>query len=523
MGDLIYPRQLLTSKTLSGEVLRELKGKGFLSAPEINRKKLQMKKTLTKRINTRRIHGWTIFLLINLSPATLIANELAIPQSNVVELRAAVHIALMTDPWLVGNQHSQDAIEALSIAAGSLPDPKLSLGIANLPTDTFDVQQEAMTQSKIAVSQLFPRGNSRAIKRKQLEFMGAQYPYQRQDREAKIVTTVSQLWLDAYKAQESIVLIEKDRALFEQLADVAQATYSSAFGRTRQQDIVRADLELIQLEDRLTLLKQQQDIFQKRLSEWLNNFFADQYLKGDPNHHLEQPPGLTLVGKLPDIALLNPALMEKSTGMSQQLLAEHLIEHPSVKALDQKIQATSIGIDLAKQKYKPEWSINASYGYRDEDLFGRERADLFSLGVTFDLPLFTAHRQDKELQAATSQAESVKTEKWLLLRNMMASFESLRVQLERLDDRKKLYRSELLPQMHIQAEASLTAYTNDDGDFAEAVRARIAVLNAEIEALSIEVDRQKVIAQLNYLFVNQQHGVEMMLNESATVLEGKIK
>lgn len=481
-----------------------------------------MNNAMSRLINNTVVLRWAIVLLLNVSPPlAVIANGGDRSQPKGIELKTAVQIALLADPWLVGSRHSQDALEALSIAVGSLPDPKVSVGIANLPTDTFDVQQEAMTQSKISVSQLFPRGDSRAIKKKQLEVMSAQYPYQRQDREAKVVTTVSQLWLDAYKAQESIALIEKDRALFEQLADVAQATYSSAFGRTRQQDIVRADLELTQLEDRLTLLKQQQEMSQERLSEWLNDYFVDQYLKDKSSASRKDISGITLAGNLPDIALLKPELFKRAAGVSQQLLAEKFMEHPSIKALEQKIQATDIGIELAKQKYKPEWSINASYGYRDDDLLGRDRADLFSIGITFDLPIFTANRQDKELRAATSQTESVKTEKWLLLRKLIASYESLSVQLERLNDRQKLYQSALLPQMHIQAEASLTAYTNDDGDFAEAVRARIAVLNAEIEALSIEVDRQKVITQLNYLFVSQQQGAEKMLNERSVALNGK--
>jgi len=473
--------------------------------------------------SAKKVLKWIVAVSFSVSSSAAISNDLPKTEGKGVTLTIAVDIALTTDPWLAGNKYSQDAIEALSIAAGALPDPKVSVGIANLPTDTFDVQQEAMTQSKIEVSQLFPRGDSRAIKRKQLELFGSQYPHQRQDRKAKVVMTVSQLWLDAYKAQESIVLIENDRALFEQLADVAQATYSSALGRTRQQDIVRADLELTQLDDRLTVLKQQQDISQERLSEWLSDYFLGQYSKETSFDSGVSDSRIKLTGKLPDFKLFNPRLYDTSEKISQQRLADYLAEHPAVKELDQKIQATNSGIDLAKQKYKPEWSVKAGYGYRDDDPFGRDRADLFSVGITFDLPIFTANRQDKELRAAVSQAESVKTEKWLLLRNMMASFESVRAQLIRLNERKKLYETELLPQMYTQAEASLTAYTNDDGDFAEAVRARIAVLNAEIEALSINVDRQKVIAQLNYLFVNQQNSVEMMLNESSAVPKGKKK
>ena len=132
---------------------------------------------------------------------------------------------------------------------------------------------------------------------------------------------------------------------------------------------------------------------------------------------------------------------------------------------------------------------------------GRSRADLFSVGVTFDLPIFTENRQDKEVQSAISKTEAVKTEKLLLLRKLLGSYSSAKGRLQRLKDRQNLYKSKLLPQIQDQAEASLTAYTNDDGDFAEVVRSRIAVLNAEIDELTIDVEEQKLNLELNYLFI----------------------
>jgi len=204
---------------------------------------------------------------------------------------------------------------------------------------------------------------------------------------------------------------------------------------------------------------------------------------------------------LPDTGLVNPQLYTGTKETDPQILFDYFIDHPVVMALDQKIKASRSDIELAQQKYKPEWGVNASYGYRDNDPMGNDRADLFSVGVTFDLPLFTGNRQDKQVESAVSRTESVKTEKWLLLRKLIASFETSKAQLHRLDQRQQLFMQQLLPQIHAQAEASLTAYTNDDGDFAEVVRARIAELNANIDALNINVDRQKTIIQLNYFFI----------------------
>ena len=447
------------------------------------------------------IKKWRIaFITLSLTVSTSFVNAVDDAHSTL-SLEQAVKLAQVNDPWLTGNKHKQDSVESLSVAAETLPDPKMSLGLANIAADSFDFSQEGMTQFKIGVSQMFPRGDTLMLRKKQLALVGSQYPFQREDRKAKISVMVAKLWLDAYKAQESIALIEKDRSLFEQLADVAQASYSSAVGKTRQQDIVRAQLELTRLDDRLTMLKQKREMSQQQLSQWLSD-----YLGGD---YSAQASGLFLSGasfiltkQLPKIPMLNRTYFTSQTEIAPQRLYKLFSKHPAVKALDQKIKASKSGVDLAKQKYKPEWGVSAGYGIRNDAPSGMDRSDLFSIGVSFDIPLFTTNRQDKQVQSAISKASAVKTEKWLLIRKLIAQFETNRSQLVRLNERQKLYQERLLPQMHDQAEASLTAYTNDDGDFAEVVRSRIAELNASIDALSINVERQKSTIQLNYFFMN---------------------
>lgn len=404
---------------------------------------------------------------------------------NSLFIDQAVKIAQENDPWIDGNKHLQDATKSMSVAAGSLPDPQVSLSLTNLPTDSFSFSKEGMAQVRVGVSQMFPQGDSLNIKKKQLELQAGAFPYQREDRLAQVAVTVSNLWLDAYNAQKSIALIEQNRALFEQLAEVAMSSYSSAMGKTRQQDIIRAQLELTRLNDRVKTLQQTKDVFIERLSEWLNT----------------QSSGYTsfeVTDILPTQKVSHPELTNEKILVRDEELYTALMNHPMMKSLEQNIDANDAGVDLAKQKYKPEWGLNAAYGRRNADPFGNSRSDVLTVGVTFSVPLFTANRQDKEYSAAISKREAIKTEKWQLLRKLRAGFETSKAQLARLDERKDLFESKLLPQMAEQAEASLTAYTNDDGDFAEVVRARIAELNAQIDSLNINVERQKTITQLNY-------------------------
>ena len=429
---------------------------------------------------------------MKIGPGLLAALMLILPSlaaNAALNLRQAVVIAQQQDPWIEGNELRQQALMAQSIAAGSLPDPMITAGVANLPTDTFNFDQEAMTQFKVGVSQALPRGDSLELRRQRLGQLSQQHPLLRADRLALIESEVSGLWLDVWRTRETILLIEQDRDLFEQLVDIAESKYTSTLGGTRQQDLIRAQLELTRLEDRLLVLHEHMDTTRSALGRWLVEPDLIEH-----NSHF-QP----LTDELPVIALKLPgSISGEKDALSLQRLAELLGKHPAIQAQNKKLEASSTEVELAEQKYRPQWRLNASYGYREDDPLGNNRADFFSVGVAFDVPLFTSRRQDQQVRSAQASSESVRTERSLLLRSMIAQFNGLNARLFRIEQRQNLYSSRLLEQMSEQAEASLAAYTNDDADFDEVVRARIAELNTRIEALGIAVERQKITAQLNY-------------------------
>lgn len=437
--------------------------------------------------------GLALLLAMSVCSGAVAEGALTLPE--------AVAIAQRNDPWLLGSEFRQQAMAADAVAAGSLPDPMMDLGFSNLPTDTFDFDQEAMTQFKVGVVQAFPRGDSRALGEQRLHVLSEQFPYQRDERRARLAVNVANTWLDAWRARESIRLIEADRQLFEQLVDVAESAYANAVGRTRQQDLVRAQLELTRLEDRLSVLYEQLETSRSRLGEWLRPG-----PEGAAPGSGEWVPGAysapPLADRLPDIPLRHPELYRDGSVASQAEIAALLGGHPALRSLDSQIDASAVDVELARQKYQPEWKVNASYGYRESGPTGQDRPDFFSVGLAFDLPLFTSRRQDQQLQSAIAGSEAMRTEKMLALRTMVAACETQYARLRRLEQRRQLYRARLLPQMREQAEASLSAYTRDDGDFAEVVRARIAELNARIEALGIDIQRLQTITQLNYFFAD---------------------
>jgi hypothetical protein len=411
-------------------------------------------------------------------------------------LNKAIQVAISNDPLIKGSEFRQQALESLGVAAMQLPDPKLSVGMANLPSNTFNFGQEPITQFRVGISQQFPRGDSRALKQQIFQERSEETIYQRLDRNALVELTLSQLWLEWQRAQNTIQLIEQDRNLFKELADIVTISYASAMGKTQQQDIIQAQVELIRLDDRLYRLQEKAEVELSKLNEWLpsNSRLKNTGNKSLPNIQPQFPPWIA-----PTVTY-EQAYKE----VDDQALFKHLLNHPKVKQLDQRLLASDTNIQLSKQNYKPQWGFDVGYAHRDEDPSGNSRPDLISVGVSLDLPLFKANRQDKQLVAAARESDIIKTEKTLLLRALSAQVNQASTKLQRLKQRQGLYQTRLLQEIHDQVEASLTSYTNDNGDFNSVVRGRITELNSRIDALNIDVDRLKSIAQLNYLFSKVQ-------------------
>ncbi|MRX27531.1 TolC family protein [Kangiella sp. HZ709] len=426
-----------------------------------------------------------------------------------LSLKEVLRQAQKYDPWLSKSKNRQAALYEQSLASNVLPDPKLSVNLANLPTDTFEFNQEPMTQFKVGISQMLPRGDSLELKSKQFKTLSEQQPWLRENRKASVSLMAANLWLDAYKAQASIEILETNKGLFEQLTEVAEAGYGSSFGKVHQQDVIRAELELTRLEDKLFQLKQNQKVAITKLNEWIgsNDFY------GQSENHLDiQTLNSTKVSsQLPKIKRLYP---EKLLDLNSNIFnSTEVIEkvklHPLLISIDKKIMVGDVGVELAKQAYKPEWGLSASYSYRDSAPSGMSRSDFFSVGVTVSLPLFSSTKQDSQVKSAVSNKEAMKDDKWLTLRNFLSNIEAETAKLQKLEERLALYQKSLLPQMSQQAEAALNAYSNDVSDFAEVVRARIAELDASLELLSIHTAKFKSIMQLNYYFIQNS---EELLN-----------
>lgn len=411
-------------------------------------------------------------LVLNLMPSISWAQDQV-----ELSLERAVARAVADDDWLVANEQIELSLSEESISAGQLPDPRMSLGLSNMPLDTFNFNQEPMTQFRIGLNQTFPRGDTLALQQREKMQQSEVNPYLRDDRKANVALQVSILWLNTFMAQQSIELIENDRELFEQLVDLTGVRYTSAAGLARQHDLVRAQLELTRLDDRLAMLRQLQNTNKQKLSQWL------------PYQLLSVP----LPSARPEIE----APATQLTSLSQA--TEFFANHPVVRAHDKRIEIAQTKVALTEQSLKPSYSVGASYGYRDNAPMGMQRADFITLDLSFDLPYFAEKRQQPKIRASRYTASARRTERVLLFKELFSNYQQANAQLDVLNERKVLFEETLLDQMSDLTETTLSAYTADEGDFEEVMRAFIGELNTKIELLEIDIQRLQVISRLHYL------------------------
>lgn len=403
-------------------------------------------------------------------------------------LSQLVRQAIHQDEAIKANQYVTYSLQDKALTSAQLPDPKLSLGLANMPLDSFDFNQEAMTQLKFSVSQMLPRGETLQLKQQTWLQKSQLNQFQLWLRAAEIEQAVSLLWLDTYEAQQSIRLIEANRGLFEQLLEVSEASYSSALGRTRQGDIIKAELELIRLDDRLTALGLKKQASYARLGNWLNDLEAWPLETNLPQVQIKQA------------AFYDALVASEKTSIAEQTLKQALQQHPSLQGLSEQMSIAQTATSLAQQAYRPQWGLSASYGYRDDADSGMSRTDFLSLAVTLDMPIFSQKAQDAKVKSAQSQSVSVEFKYALMLKKRLAKYHVIAANVSKLQQRHQLYQSALMPQLAQQERVLLAAYNSNDGPFSDVIKARIESLNAELALLRINVALQKQKVELNYLF-----------------------
>ncbi|WP_126452700.1 TolC family protein [Sulfuriflexus mobilis] len=391
--------------------------------------------------------------------------------ADILSLAEAEQLALQGDPMLGNIDATAQALDEAAIADGQLPDPKAKFSLFNFPTDTFDRDQEPITQLRFGIQQTIPRGDTLALRSQRTRVQAGGERARIDDETRKLKRDVRANWYETYYWLRAERVVTANKRLFKEMVDITESQYAA--GRRNQQDVLRAELELGLLDDRLTDIQQKQEASRADLAKWIGGEAQRALPEAFPQ--LPEPPSLAAIQAL-------------------------LPQHPALRMQQANIDVNRQGVSIAREAYKPAWTLGVDYGVRDgNNPDGSDRADLVAATVTFDLPIFTNKRQDRRLAAAQRREGAARLQYDDKLRAMQSVLERDFVSWQRLSQRLQRYQKTLVNQATANSEASLLAYQNDATDFPTLMRAKITELNTHLKALRIHVDAAKAQARLLYL------------------------
>ncbi|TVP56968.1 MAG: TolC family protein [Halomonadaceae bacterium] len=372
------------------------------------------------------------------------------------------------DPGIERFQHLANSYEEEAVAARQLPDPQLSAEIMQFPLDRPGFNRDPMTAVQLGVRQSFPRGSSRQISGERNQTLALAQREQGHAYQLEVVREARTAYLQLMLEQQRLVVLETSRGVFSNLAEVSRRTFAS--GLVSQQDVLRAELELERLEDRINEAEGQRAAARASLARWIGPA-AQRPLQSD------FPP-------LP------------------QWQGADLNEHPLLAASQAQIQAGEQAVELAEQDYKAQWGVQVGYGIRTSS--EARNPHRLSAMVTVDLPLFTGNRQDRRLAARQSDREAAVLARDERLLELRRQAEALSAQWQRLQSRETRYRERLLEVAEANAESAESAYSAGTVEFTALMEARLLALETRLESLRITAERKQVQAQLLYLLGEDQ-------------------
>jgi len=383
----------------------------------------------------------------------------------------AEQLALSGDYSLQAIKARSQSMSELSVATEKLPDPQLKLGFANLPTDTFNLGQEAMTQAVVGVRQMFPRGHTRSLSSARIKESAARSDAEAEDREYFVVLAAREEYTRIYLHRERQKILQQSLVVFADLAEITRDYYAT--GRAQQQDVVQAQLELSKVEERLARIRQQEEEARARLAEWIG---AEAYRDLDP--------------QWPQIA--QPA-------SARQIITD-LVDHPRIRAWQHEIAKAKTAEEIARQAYKPGFAVDLAYAGRGgQNPDGTDRSDMLSVFVSMDIPLFTKNRQDRVLASSIADTSATQFARDDIYRSMKARIEQNFATLTREQERLGFYQEFLLPQAGYNAEAAFEAYQDAVDDLTTLMRARIGEYELKLSYAALRADEIITRARLLYL------------------------
>lgn len=314
----------------------------------------------------------------------------------------------------------------------SLDDPMFgaTVGPASIGSNDVDFAY------RVEVSQKYPWQGKLALRGANALAEAAAVGHDVEDVRLQLIESARTAFYDYYLVERGLEVNEEALRLLKEFRENAQTRFQT--GRTPQQDVLRADVEIGRQRERLLKLERMKQVAIARINTLMHL---------PTNLPLPLPPKVLAPAEgLPDV---------------RELQGRALALRPDLQALANRIAAERASLALAYKEFYPDFDVLAAY----DAFWQRPEEDLRAqLGVRLNLPVRKERRHAAVAEAQARIAQRQAELDWQA-DQVNLQVEEAHQQLRESTRGVRLYEETILPAARENVKAALTAYTTNQVPF----------------------------------------------------------
>lgn len=396
----------------------------------------------------------------------LVASATAVSaQAEPMTFDQALAKASETAPSLKAAGLRADAARSSGRAAGSLPDPKLSLGLENVPISgpmAGRFGDDEMTMASVGVMQDVLSGAARRadVGRAEAEVGVADAQALAAAREVRLATALA--WIDLYYAQARLAALDDIEKTLKPVLDSAPSAV--ARGARPAETIDPAEWQVALADRRSTL---QADIARAKaaLVRWTGDPEAD--VTGMPPHWEVDPV----------------------------TLRADLDRHPTLQVFDAQVRLADAEVAGARATRSSDWSWELAYQKRD-DRFG----DMVSARLTLSLPIRQGERQGPVIDARSADATRARADRDAARRQLIAALDADLADHRMHHELWMRARDTRLPLAQRRADLETASYAAGTAGLPDVLAAFTSLADARLDVLDKEAETMRDAVRINLTY-----------------------
>lgn len=383
-------------------------------------------------------------------------------------LTETIQLATQNQPLLQSLDDAAASSRQAAIAEGQLPDPKVKLGVINLPvttSDTLRYNRDDMTMVNVGISQDVIPLKKRELATSRMLAEADQFQTEQIASAKAIERDVAIAWLDVYEAQRKSELFQ--RMIDDMTAERKVLAAKVSSGSTKTNDVLRMDTDISMTNEKRIFAQRDERKARAALARWIG-----------------QSASRSISTELP---VMTNSL---SHGNNQSVLEQH----PLLRNAYQTEKVAQFDVDSAQANLERNWSWEVGYGKRFND-----RSDMLSVQVSVDLQLDRANRQDRRTAEKLLLVEKARKLTEDRRRELSSELESVMADAEAAEARENEHITKLIPNAQAKLSITQAAYISGKQSIGEVWQARRDVIDIELDHWTILTDKLRAAVKIGYL------------------------